>query len=420
MLQEVEEKSPTIKKLKINIPSSVIEEEITNAYNKLRSRAKIPGFRVGKVPQAILEKKYGKDIEAQVLEKVVPEFYSKAIEEAQISPITLPDIDGNLKIAKNQPLTFTATVEIKPDVKNLNYEGIVLNEKKFSVEEDEVQTAIKALQESKAILNVSESPLREGDVAIIDCDAFVEGKEVKELASKEYPFIVGSQGLPKEFSDALLGSKKGEELEIKINFEDTHPNKIIAGKEVLFKVVIKEIKEKILPALDDEFAKSFNFGNFEEFKKKIHENIYNRKKKQADNEYKKELIEQLISNHNFEVPSSMVNKELEFLISEAKQNAMRKGEAIKPDEELIKELEPDARKNVNGMIILDSIGKKEKIELSEDEIKKAIDEIAVENGIKPEDVKKLFIMKDGSLEGLKNRLYTDKVLNFVLSNAVIK
>ncbi|MCK5287137.1 MAG: trigger factor [Thermodesulfovibrionia bacterium] len=421
MLQEVEEITPTIRKLKVDIPSSVIEAEIARAYNELRVTATIPGFRAGKAPLALLEKKFGKEIEDKVLGKVVPEFYVKAVEEAHISPVTYPDIEGHLKITKNKPLSFTATVEIKPEVKNLNYEGITVNRKDFSVEDEEIQTALKTLQENKAILKVSEElPLKEGDMAIIDCDAFIDEKEIKELSSKEYPFIVGSQGLPKEFSDALSGKKKGENIEITINFETTHPNKTIAGKKVFFTVLIKEIKEKVLPALDDEFAKGFQCSNVEELKKKIYEKIYNGKKKQTENEYKKQLIDHLISSHTFEVPSSMVKKELEFLISEAKQNAASKGEPIRSDEELSKELERKAYRNVNGMVILDAIGKKEKIETGEEDVKKAIDEIAAENEIKPEDVKKLFIMKDGSLDGFKNRLYTDKVLDFVLSKAVIQ
>jgi trigger factor len=432
MLQEIEETTPTTRKLKINIPSSVIEEEITNAYNKLRVSAKIPGFRVGKVPRAILEKKFGNDIEKQVMEKIVPEFYLQAVKEAKITPVTYPNIDGNLKIVRNQPLSFTAAVEIKPEVENLNYEGIVLKEKTFSVEENEIETAIKTLRESKALFKVTECPVREGDIAIIDCDAFIDSKEVKELQLKDYTFILGSRGLPNEFSEALSGRKKGENSEIKINFEVTHPNKTIAGKEVLFKTSITETKEKILPDLDDEFAKGFNCSDVEELKKKIYENIYNTRKNQINNEYKKELINYLITNHDFEVPPSMVNRELEFLIYEAKQEAMRKG--VNPplppfdkggegglwDEELRKEHEPKARENVKGIIILDAIGRKEKIEISDDDIKQAIDEIAAQNELKPEEVKKLYIMKEGSLDGLKNRLYTGKVLDFVLSKAIIK
>jgi trigger factor len=419
MLQEVEETAPTVRKLTINIPFSVIEEEVTKAYDELRVTAKIPGFRVGKAPLSILVKKFGKEVESKVIGKIIPEFYSKAVEKAHISPISYPSLDGEFKIIKDKPILFTATVEIKPELKALNYEGISLRKKELSVDEKEMQIALKALQESKALLNVSDVPLRESDMAIIDCEAFIEGNEVKELTSKDYPFIVGSQGLPQEFSDAIKGRKKGEQFEVKVHFDSSHHNKTIAGKEVLFKVAISETKEKVLPDLNDEFAKDYNYNNVDELKNKLRENIYNSKQKQRVNEYKKQLLDYLVENHSFEIPASMAEKETEFLVEEAKQAAARRGETIKSDDELSGEFKNRAYNNIKGMIILDAIGKKEKVELSEDDIQKAINELAVENQLKPEDIKKLFIMKDGSLDGFKHRIYTDKVLNFVLLKAVI-
>lgn len=414
MLQEIEEITPTTKRLKINIPSSVIEEEVAKAYNHLRATARIPGFRVGKVPQAILEKRFGKDVENEIIGKVVPDFYSQAINEAKIIPVTYPEIDGNLKIIKNQPLSFTATVEIKPEIKDLDYNGIRIKEKTFSVDEDEVEKAIELLRENRAVLKVYEGSLREGDIAIIDYSAFIDGKEVKELSRSDYPFVINTQALPEEFSSALLGRKKGDNLEVKVAFEASHPNKTIAGKEVLFNVRVTETKEKVLPQLDDDFAKGFECTNIDEFRKKIYENIYNRKKSQIENEYKKELIDYLTNHHSFEVPDSMLKREIDFLTHEAKQNISDKDANEKEIDE------NKARNNIKGSIILEAIGKKEKVEVSEEDVKKAIDEIAAQNGIKPEDVRKIYIMKNGSLDGLRNKLYTDKVLDLILAGAVIE
>lgn len=420
MLKQVEKITPTTRKLDIDIPSSVIDKEITIAYDKLRASAKVPGFRVGKVPQSMLKKKFGKDIEAQIIEKIIPEFYSDAVKEAKILPVTFPNIDGKLEIAKNQPLSFTATVEIKPEITDLNYEGIALKEKTSTVEEDEVEKAIKALQENKTVFKVSKGPIKEGDMAVIDYHAFIDGNEINELKAKDYPFILGSQAMPKEFSNAITGREKADSFETKINFDSTHPNKIIAGKEVLFKISITEMKEKVLPPLDDEFAKGFSCSNIEELKKNINENIHKQKKNKINNEYKKDLIENLLGSHKFEVPSSMVSRELEFLIDEAKQNAARQGKIIKTDEELRKEYELAGHKNVRVILLLEAIGKKEKIEVSEDDIKRATNEMAAEHGLKPEEIKKLYIAKEGSLDGLKNRLYSDKVLDIILSKAVIE
>ncbi len=181
-----------------------------------------------------------------------------------------------------------------------------------------------------------------------------------------------------------------------------------------------QVMEKILPQLDDDFAKGFNLSSFEELKNKVHENIYAGKKIKTDNVYKNQLLDNLISSNSFEAPASMISRELDFLIDEAKQDAIRNGKAIGKDDELRKEYEQIAAKNVKGILLIESIGKKEKIEITEEDTDTAINEIAAQYELKPEEIKKIYIMKDGSLDGIKNRLYTDKVLGLVLSKAVIK
>ncbi|MBI4837839.1 MAG: hypothetical protein HY806_01570, partial [Nitrospirae bacterium] len=220
MLQEVKEITPTTKKLIISIPQDVIEQEFVRAYDKRRASVKIPGFRAGKVPQAILEKRFARDIEVQVMEKVVPEFYTTAIKEAGLSPVAYPSFDDKIEVVRSQPLSFTITVEVKPEIKNLSYEGIKLKEAALSVEDAEVDAAIKAMQEGRALFTVSEDAISEGGMAVIDCDAFIDGVSVKELSVKEYPFIVTAhtakdedEAINKKLNDALSGKKKGDAVD---------------------------------------------------------------------------------------------------------------------------------------------------------------------------------------------------------------
>jgi len=420
MLQEIEKITPTIRKLKINIPSNIIEEEIANAYSRLKASVKIPGFRAGMVPHAILEKKFSKDIETEVIEKVIPEFYSKAIKEAQITPVSYPSINEKIELVKNQPLSFTVTVEVKPAIENLTYEGIVLKEKSFSIEDNEVNTSMEFLQKERTLFSASQGPIKDGDMAIIDYDVIAGENEVKELSAKGYPLVHGSQGMPKEVSEALLGKRKGDVIEVKIHFDDTHPNKLIAGKDVLFKITVTEVKEKLVPALDAEFAKGFGCKDIDELKKKICDEIYNKKKRQITLEYKKELLNTLINSHDFEVPPSMLEREIEALVLKAKEYIVQRGEPLKGDEELREEYKKTAIENIKGALVLEAIGMKQKIEMAEEDVNKAINELAKEYNLMPEEVKKLYITSEGSLEGLKSRLYRDKVLDFVLEKAVTK
>ncbi|HDH53653.1 MAG TPA: hypothetical protein ENH24_04125, partial [Nitrospirae bacterium] len=173
MLEKVEEISPVARRLTINVPADVIKAETDTLYNNIRATTNIPGFRPGKVPQAILAKRFGKSVEGQVIEKVVPEFYMKAVKEAKLEPVSYPDIDEKLELKPDQPLSFTVTIEIRPELVDLNYEGIVLKEKTWSVEDDEVEKSIKFLQESKALYSVTEDELKEGDMAIVDSEAYI-------------------------------------------------------------------------------------------------------------------------------------------------------------------------------------------------------------------------------------------------------
>lgn len=419
MLQEIEEITSTKKKLKINIPSEVIKSEFDTAYNRLRATVRIPGFRPGKVPLALLEKKFGRDVNAQVMEKIIPEFYSKAIQEAKLEPVSYPSIEGEINLKPTEPLSFTVTVEVKPDVGEIKYEGLTLTEKTYSVEDNEIEKAINSLRENNAVYTVTEDGLTEGDMAIITCEAFIGDELKEELSYRDYPLIIGSEAMPKEFSDALLGKKQDEAVEVRLKFEETHPNRAVAGEEVLYKIVVNEAKKRNLPPLDDEFARNFDCDNLEELKKKIHDGISERKKSIINMEYKRELLNTLIKNHDFEVPLSMLERELDSLMLEAKYKAMRAGEPVKPDEELRKELESTARDNVKGVLILETIGKKAGIEVTEDDMRKAMKEMGDRNNLKPEEVTKLYMAKEGSMDALRSRLFADKVLDHILEKSTI-
>lgn len=420
MLQGIEEISPTTRKLKIDVPSDVIQSETDSVYNNLRMTTNIPGFRAGKAPRAILEKKFGKNVEAQIIEKVVPEYYLKAVKEAGIEPVNYPNIDDRIEIKPGQPLSFSVTVEIKPVLEDVKYQDIVLKKRVFTVEKDEADKSIEMLQENKALYAVTENQLKDGDMAIVDSDAFVDDKSMEELSYKEYPLVLGSDAMPQEFSKALKGKKNGDTVEVRINFNKDDPNKTIAGKEVLFKVTIKEAKEKHLPPLDDAFAQEAECENMDALRNKILENLNKRKESQINLEYKKEILDELIKRHEFTVPASMVQGEIDSLINQAKENAERSGEAVKPDVELKTEFESRATDNVKSVMLLEAIGKNENIEVNDADTKDAIEEIATRNNLKPEEVTKLYTVREGSMDALKSRLFADKVLEFILEKTTIE
>jgi trigger factor len=420
MHPNVEELTATKRRLNITIPEDIIKAETKTIYDKIRVTTKIPGFRPGKAPQSILEKRFGKNVEAEVIEKIVPQYYMSAIKEAKLEPVTYPSIEEQIELKPGEPLSFSVTVEVKPDMGEIDYEGISLKKKSYSVEDDEIDRSLTMLQESKALYSVSEDPLQEGDMSILDSDAFIDDKLEDTLTYKEYPLLIGSEEMPKDFSDALMGKKKGDTVEVKISFESDHPNKSIAGKEVVFKIEIKETKKKNLPPIDDELAKEAQCETLAELKEKIRENLDKRKESQINLEYKKEILDDLLKRHNFDVPDSMVNGEIDSLIQQEKENAGRTGSAVKPDEELRAEFAEKARSNVKSVILLEAIGKNNKIEVSDADTKSAIEEIAARNNLNVEEVTKLYAVREGSMDALKSRLFADKVLDHILGKAKIE
>jgi trigger factor len=393
MLQNVEDISPTTKRLKINVPSDVIQSESDSVYNHIRATANIPGFRPGKV---------------------------KAVKEANLEPVGYPNLSEKIEITPGQPLSFSVTVEVKPILGDLSYGDIKLKKKTFTVENDEIDKAITLLQESKALYSVTDEPLKEDDMAIINSESYIDGQITEELSHKEFPYILGSEGMPREFTEALIGKKKGDSVEVKIKFEEDFQNKTIAGKEVLFKIEATETKKKNLPPLDDELAKEADCKNMDELKAKIKENLGKRKESQINLDYKKDILNELIKRHDFSVPDVMAKEELESLVDQVKQDAMRKNEIIKPDDELRKENEQTATDNVKGVIILDAIGKKENIEVTDDDMNSTMEEIASRNNLKLEELKRLYSVREGSIDALKSRLFADKVLDFILEKTTIE
>lgn len=420
MSHEVEELTPTKKKITVHIPWDVISAKLESEYERVGSTASIPGFRSGRVPQTILKKKFGKSVEAEVIDKVIPEYYAQVLREANLEPVSYPNVEGSLELKTGQPLSFTFTVEVKPEIKDLKYEGITLKKREVRVEHDDVEKALLSLQESKALFSVSEDEIKEGDLAIIDGDAFINGEKSEGLSYKDFPFLQGTASMPEEFSTAILGKKKGDSFDLNLTFEEGYPNRTVAGKDVFFKVRVVETKKKNLPPLNDEFAKEFGKMNVNELRIAIREDLEKRKQSEHNLTYKKEIINGLIADHDFEVPESMVQEEIDTFINQLKESASRRNEAVRPDEQLRREYEPTARDNVKSVILLAEIGKKEHIEVTEKDVKDAIEEIAVRHQLKEEEVTKLFSVREGSLDAMKSRLFGDKVLEFLLEKAVFE
>jgi len=419
----IEDISSTKKRLKIEIPADILEKEYTGSLQNVRQRARIPGFRPGKAPMSMIEKRFGDEIKSELLEKLIPTYYAQAAKEADLAPVAMPKIEANLDFKRNEPLIFSLTVEVRPKLGEMNYIGLKVTDIAASVDDKEIDDTLKGLQNDKAMFEAVDREIREDDLLIIDYVKLDSSGE-KEIASeKDQVMNLGNKFTPRAILDSLTGKKKGDIVEI------TLPE--VAGKELKedsdkgdrLRITIKEVKEKKLPEIDDEFAKDFGNDSLEALKEKIKEGLLTAKQENAKKRQKAKIIDTLIEGHAFDVPESLAEAELEHLINNERHgdNALPQAETApeKADAVLAERLRPKAVKNVKATIILDEIAEKEKIIVSEAEMKNKILLMAMQFQATPDAIVNLFMTRDGSLENLRHNIREEKVLDFLLSGAEI-
>jgi trigger factor len=414
MKVQVAEITPVKKSLTIEIPQEVVSNEFALAYSDLKKKAKIPGFRPGKAPMSLLEKKFGPSIQEDVVRKLVPDYYQRAVKETGISPVEFPSIE-KIEIKKDAPLLFTATVEVKPSFQLLNYQGVTLPREKINVTEEEVEKTLARLQDEHGHLEglPDDHAVISSDYVIIDFEGSLDGKPIQQGKAEGYTLQVGSNTFFPEFESSLTGKKKGDQFEIDVPFPDDYQNKEIAGKSVHFKIHLKEVKTKVLPPLDDELAKDVGLPSLAELKDKIRNTMLEQRTSQQEHDQKNILIKKLVELHPFDVPPSMVEHELHSMLERLQEKIPQKMD----HETLHKEYEGIATERVRGTLILSAIAENEKIEVTEEELEKEIEQIAQRAKVSPAEAKRAIFQQEGSSEGLKSRIKQEKALNRVYTLA---
>ena len=415
MLKAIEDITATKKRITIEIPAETIEKEIRDSFEKLRRKTTIPGFRTGKAPMEIIEKRFAKDVERDVLDRIIPRGYVDALKEANITPASNPELEEKFDFRRNQPLSMTLTVDVMPKIENLVYENVTVKDIPVSVSEEDIESVLKRQQEEKATYEPSEGPVEMKDLVVIDYAAEGEGVEAKDQV-----FKVGGSMFPEEFSRKLSGRKKGDEAVIETVFPDDHPFEKLAGKRLVLNVTLKDIKKVHLPAVDDELAKDAGFQSLEEMKKRVGEEIGKAKKNEVAKIQKAEILKKLLETHDFEVPESLEENEAAALASAVMANRRQQPADDGEMKTLKQEMKANAARNVRASLLIEAIGKAENIAVTDDELKGAIVSLAQRLSVSPENIMKFYISRDGSLDGLRNMLFEDKVLDFILSKAAVE
>ena len=440
MKLEVTELGPNKRALKIEVPEDEVNRQFAQAYVDLNRQVRIPGFRPGKAPLALLEKRYAKVVEEDLIRKLIPDYYDKAVRQAGFVAVQVevPPLE-RAKIKKNAPFSFTATVEIKPPIELRDYKApnpISLKPDKRVVTDKQVMEALDRLREQHAQLDAAPSGavIGEGDYAVLDVEGFVDTAPVEGAKKEGHLHKVGSK-LPVlgiDVDEALLGKREGDSVEIPQPYPDTHPDPQLAGKTVVFRILIKAVKRKKLAALDDEFAKDCGpYSSLEELKAKLRGEMEATLKRDIDESYKDQILKRLVETHHFDLPESLVERELAAAIRQRMESRMRQRGKIDQAEDLVKqqqeikqlreELLPDATRRVKVGLILEAIAEKEGIRVEEADVAAELERLAKRLKLTAEDIRRMVESAGQDMrEELFGRILAEKSLDFVYRHAMIQ
>ncbi len=408
----VEDITSTKKRVSFEIPGDVIEERIRLSLENIRKRVRMPGFRQGKVPIKLIEKHYGKDAEREVFEDLVAEYYENAIREKSLKVVSMPVFEEKVEFRRNENIKVSLIVEVMPEIKDLSYDDMVIEKNEITVDDKEVDEIINSLRERRASFTPIDEPLITGDIVIMDYE--IKDHEVK---AENQVLKIGSEHYPAEFSKNLEGKRKGDTVEFEMTFPLDYRNEKLRGKTCNVRVHIKETKRKIIPELNDEFARTLNLENLSALRERVRNNLLLEKERNERIKEREELLNKLIDRFHFDLPEILIQENMEAQINE---HRTRNPEDKRDDEELKNELMSSVVRKVKGGLLLEMIGEKEGVSINEEDIKDYIMEISERLLLNPEFVVKYYMADSERQRVLKRGAYYRKVLETLLDKVLRK
>lgn len=420
---KVEEVNSLTRKVIVTVPAEVVQPQLDAAYDKLRKDSKIKGFRRGKVPRSIIVKSYKPQVEGETGEKLVQDNYFDAIEKEGIDPVVHPEI-RSVKYNEDGSFTFEAQVDIRPSFELGEYKGLEIVKPAIIVTEEEIELEILAMQKKMAALTSVDRPAVEGDLVTVDFQGYENGEILPQVKSQDYSVDVGSGSMGQEFEEKLIGMSKGEEATHEISFPANHPNVIIKGKTVEFKITVKDVKERILADLDDEFAKdaSEEFSTLEELKESIRARRIKEREESAEGAITDRLMQKLLDAHDFEIPNRLVAYEIDQMVKQTEQQLEQSGMNLESAglsrEKLAEENAGVAAKRVRGDFILKKIAEVEGIKVADEDLDRGFKRIGDMYNMPLAQVKEYFQSRDDLLPFM-NELLNEKILAFLRNASVM-
>ena len=425
MSLQVEKLEKNMAKLTIEVSAEDLEKAMQNAYQKAKGRITLPGFRKGKAPRKMIEQMYGKGIFLEdAANALIPEHYSKAVEECDLEIVSQPQIDVT-QAEPGKTFIFTAEVAVKPEVTLGEYKGVEVPKTDVEVTDEDVEAELKKEQEKNSrTVTVEDRGAENGDIATIDFEGFIDGEAFEGGKGTDYPLTLGSGSFIPGFEDQLIGAKAEDHVEVKVTFPEEYQAKELAGKEAVFQCDVKKVEAKELPELDDDFAQDASeFDTLVEYKEDIKKNLTEKKEKEARAAKENAAVDKAIENAQMEIPDAMLDTQVRQMLDDFSRRMQSQGLTMEQYfqftgmtvEKMQEEMKPQALKRIQTRLVLEKIAEVENIQPSEEEVEEEFKKMADAYKMEVDKIKEL--LGDRELEQMKKDMAVQKAVTLVADEA---
>lgn len=425
MSLQVEKLEHNMAKLTIEVPAEELEKALETAYQKNKNKISVPGFRKGKVPRNMIEKMYGPAIFYEdAANELIPDAYEKALDECEEEIVSAPKIDVT-QIEKGKDFIFTAEVAVKPEVTLGKYKGIKVDEADLAVTEEEINAQIEKERENSArTISVEDRPVKDGDITTLDFEGFVDGVAFEGGKGTDYPLTIGSGSFIPGFEEQLIGAELNKEVEVNVTFPEDYHAKDLAGKPATFKCKIKDIKEKELPELDDEFASEVSaFDTMAEYKEDVKKSLEMKKADAAKIAKEEAVIDAVIEDAKVDIPDAMVETEQRQIIEEFSQRMRMQGLTMEQymqftgmtPQALMDQTKPQALKRIQSRLVLEAVAKAEDLKASEEDYAAEIKDMSEKYQMEEDKIKEM--LGEKGKKQVEEDLAIRKAVDFLVDNA---
>ena len=425
-VEQLEEKNMV--KLVIEASAEEFEAGLNAAYNKNKNKISVPGFRKGKAPRKMIEQLYGSQIFFEdAANEIIPDAYADAAKESGLDIVSQPKVSIE-QLEAGKPFIFAAEVAVRPEVELGEYKGVEVTKADAEVTDADVEEELKKVQDQNSrTVSVEDRAVKDGDMTVIDFEGFIDGEAFDGGKGENYPLTIGSHSFIDTFEEQMIGMNIGEEKELNVTFPEDYHAENLKGKPATFKVTVKEIKEKQLPELDDDFAQDVSdFDTLADYKDDLKKKIAERKESEAKAKKESEAIEKVVEAAKMDIPQAMIDTQVNRMLEDFAMRLQQQGLSVEQyfqytgmtADKIMEEMKPEAVKRIKNSLVLEAVAKAENIEVSEEEFEAELQKMADMYKMEIEKIKEF--MQDAEAKQMKDDIAIQKAVELIVSSAVEK